>query len=419
MSSQEQQEFDASRFAFLLEHPFTCATEKEVSKILSKNQDLACLKKTLETLHPKKRDLIVKYYTMAIKSWNTIQDRERAVSKLTPSNDTDTSHFPSCLKNLTLDLKGSKNVAGDSRHIQLKEDLDKVLLTFKKNASKIYLENAKLELKQAEEKLRRTIFDLLMELAMGANLYICMNYNVEHKVAAMTIAGQSVVHAIRKTKLCSKILRFKSKSDCVEGFKELYFDGILAEHENDNEDDEHYDHSIVIESGVQACMIVEKTILKVPTKKKQNLAHRNFEQAGYEQQEKTKYQKFNQDVVNLLNTKEGDNDQVYNDLVETKVQERTKELKNDLEEIKRQLKVQEQQLKQVTRLKSSGGGTDQSLNARNNGHASKGKQQKQQKFKSNNSKSKTQVRFQNASRQQNASHQGSGKGGGGKSSRRS
>ena len=140
---------------------------------------------------------------------------------------------------------------------------------------------------------------------------------------------------------------------------------------------------------------------------------------GYEQQEKTKYQKFNQDVVNLLNTKEGDNDQVYNDLVETKVQERTKELKNDLEEIKRQLKVQEQQLKQVTRLKSSGRGTDQSLNARNNGHASKGKQQKQQKFKSNNSKSKTQVRFQNASRQQNASHQGSGKGGGGKSSRQS
>ena len=93
---------------------------------------------------------------------------------------------------LTFDLKGSKNVAGDSRHIQLKEDLDKVLLTFKKNASKIYLENAKLELKQAEEKLRRTIFDLLMELAMGANLYICMNYNVEHEVAAMTIAGQSV-----------------------------------------------------------------------------------------------------------------------------------------------------------------------------------------------------------------------------------
>ena len=108
MSSQERQEFDASGFAFLLEPPFTCATEKEVSKILSKNQDLACLKKTLETLHPKKRDLIVKYYTMAIKSWNTIQDRERAVSKLTPSNDTDTSHFPSCLKNLTLDLKAQR-----------------------------------------------------------------------------------------------------------------------------------------------------------------------------------------------------------------------------------------------------------------------------------------------------------------------
>ena len=78
----------------------------------------------------------------------------------------------------------------------------------------------------------------------------------------------------------------------------------------------------------------KKIILKERTKKEQNLAHCNFERAEYEKQEKTKYQKSNQDVVNLLNTKEGDNDQVYNDLVETKVQERTKELKNDLEEMK-------------------------------------------------------------------------------------
>ena len=212
-----------------MEPPFNCANEKEVSKILNKNQDLACLGKTLETLYPEKRDLIVKYCTMAIKSWNTIQDRERAVSKLTPSNDTDMSHLPSCLKNLTLDLKGSKNVAGNSRHIQLKENLEKILLTFKKDASNVYLENAKLELKQAEEGLRKTIFDLFMELAMGANLYICMNYNVDYKVAAMTIAGQSVVQAIKKSKMCSKILRYKSKSDCAEGFKEMYFDGDLAE----------------------------------------------------------------------------------------------------------------------------------------------------------------------------------------------
>ena len=43
-ASQEQKEFDAFEFAFLSEPSNICANEKEVLKILNKNQDLACLR---------------------------------------------------------------------------------------------------------------------------------------------------------------------------------------------------------------------------------------------------------------------------------------------------------------------------------------------------------------------------------------
>ena len=206
-----------------------------------------------------------------------------------------------------------------------------------------------------------------------------MAYKVQHKLTENVISGQAVVQAIKKSKSkYFKTLGYDSKSECVQDFKDLHFNGNLAEKENDDKDKKHYDRSIINVSAVEVCLVATKTVFCMIDRQDRATASLRYGQALKVTLQKPRYQMANQDVENLLHTKNNDDNQVNDNLVEIKVQEKTKEMKQELKNMKQQMKFQEQKLKQFIQSKASGGGIDQSLNVTSNGQASEGEQQNQQ-----------------------------------------
>ena len=78
--------------------------------------------------------------------------------------------------------------------------------------------------------------------------------------------------------------------------------------------------------------------------------------------------KANADVKEKLDQeKDSESDDKIGDIASSKVQESIKPLKEENKQMKQQIKAMQKQIKAMAKIKSSGGGTDHSLNVKSNG----------------------------------------------------
>jgi hypothetical protein len=123
---------------------------------------------------------------MASEACNISKASSKAISSFTPSNDT-RSQDSNCLKDLETDQKGSWDVAGTSRHIQMVEFNEPAIAFDWKDATSRIHSETKFEYGRSLQP-EKTILGLMMILALtawGANLsVICGSF--PHIVVSLT-----------------------------------------------------------------------------------------------------------------------------------------------------------------------------------------------------------------------------------------
>ena len=425
MSQKNENKYDASGFLFALDSTLdvpklTAKAKATCAKLLKEFPNLVS-EESLETLSPMIMEYALSSCEAASEAWNTIQAKSRALSRLTPSDDSN-SNLASCLKNLKIDLKGSDNIVDDSSHVALKAKLDDLVKEFKSNANEIYFENAKLEAKKAMERLKIIFFEMCLQLSRGSVRYVIEMNKLETKTDIEILAGQTTSRMITKSfsncEQCLDIFGYETGSEWNEDLVNLKFNGNLP-HERDS--DEHHDRDIVRGCANKVRDVVGDTIVSLLIRKEEEHRIAEIQQRFQLERMQEEQQRANDDVKSLLRSREGEENQVQNDLINTLVDQKLEPLKRENDQLSQKVKTLERLLNNEKRSKSSGGGKDQSLNAKKNGHGSKGvkgkQPQKQQKQKQQQTKGTKKVRIQ-AGANTSASQQGSGKGGGGRGSRR-
>ena len=420
MSQKNDFEYDASGFlnvskTISLVPELKAKDEDECSELLKVYPDLVS-EESLATQSPLIRKHVLSSCKAALEAWKTIQVKKRALSRLTPSDDRD-SKLPNCLKNLKIGLNGSDNIVDDSRHIDLKAQLDGLVDEFKSAVTNVYIENAKLEVTKAMENLKMIIFRLCRELAKGAVRYVLEMNNLETTTEIEVLADQTTTRMIKRflstEEQYLEFFGYESKVEWEDDLKRLMFNGKVLPHENAST--EQHDRAIVRECALAACDIVADNAMSLLLRKQEE--HRTSEIMKRFQLETVvkEQQKANNDVKALLKTREGEENQVQSDLINSIVDRKLDPLKRENDQLNAKIKTLQRQLTKEKRSKSLGGGKDQSLNAKKNGPGSNGKQQKHVKFNMEQQAKRTNKKPGNKA---GASQQGSGKGGGGKGSRR-
>ena len=179
------------------------------------------------TQSPLTRDIIQPLCRMASEACNISKASSKAISSFTPSDDT-RSQDSNCLKDLETDQKGSWDVAGTSRHIQMVEFNEPVIAFDWKDATSRIHSKTKFEYGRSLQP-DKTILGLMMILALtawGANLSVICGVlptysGVTHKILlqATEVANCGVLTgpiAVRRTKTCGTLHSISSMSCLTE-----------------------------------------------------------------------------------------------------------------------------------------------------------------------------------------------------------
>ena len=379
---------------------------------------LSDLEPFFATLTPVKRDNIVKDYNAMAKMFQKIQLKQKAESKLIPSEDSSQSHIPNPLKNLkTHILEGSSDAKGELRFEQYQKEANTLHEAYVKGMTELYAKCAELELELKFKKLSEKFFSNLVKWALAEILTLRQNSQVTFKcnLDDRDLAGNAICDMISSglnTEFV-ELLGFSERPKALSKFQDTFFPSGLAS----AEDSDGFDTLTLSKR-------VSKDLLHISTNFFKILSHLKLkkEEMELEASLATLYaneaQYSAQDEVREILTQEDEimgtegNEQL-GALVDTKVSESSNALNEKIRQQNQQLKAMQKQISNLTRSKSLGGGTDQSLNAKSNG---------QKKNAGSTSSSKQQRKKQQSNqhnRHRNASQPGSGRGGRGRGSRRS
>ena len=291
-----------------------------------------------------------------------------AVSKLIPNKDPTKSHIPVSLRRKD-ELKASKEAQGEDKYGQLQTEAEKILSTYKNQMTKIFRENAELEVEVKEKALRCKFYELCFKLASCEILTLKLSPiegQWKRNISERDLAGNAVL------KMLSTSLRSDSfthlgaeRTKCVSEFKEHYFkNGIEMATNNDGE---FRDGALVGKASVELTKVMSTCVFDLYDHLDEKERQAKLEAELKVMLENTEQWKANADVKEMLDKEDSESDAKIGDIAASKTQELLSPLKEENKQMKQQIKAMQKQIKAINKVKSSGGGTDHSSNVKLNG----------------------------------------------------
>ena len=388
----------------------------EASKI--NRPELGTFFKTLRTV---KRETIVKDFTQLANMQAVIERKQLAESKLSPSSDPTKSHTPVPLRLKSNELKASKEVRGEQQHNRLQHEANKLTDTYKSDMTKIYQQNAKLEVEAKLKTFRKKFYRNALKWLIGEVLELkqSMKASFRSDLSDRELSGNAFFYMLSAGLNSEYFERLGLDRDsCCAEFTNTFFVRGLPKARDSAEHNTctlatTLSNGLVLKASTHLFKLLdwmERKKLDKEINAGLKVAYANEEQ--YEAQNDVR-DELTQDKDESMDTED---DTRLGSLLETKMKEAFKPMEEKMKRLEQQNKALQKQLKAKTRQKSSGGGTGHSLNAKSSGHENEKDSPNPSRQQSRKQKQKQRAQRH---RNQNRPRQGSGRGGPNKSSERS
>ena len=375
------------------------------------------LEAILTPLRSVKRDTLLKDTTAMAKLQTDVERKQLAVSKLAPSSDPDKSYTPVPLRSKTNELKASKKAKDEFKFGQLQDEADKVSETYKVEMKRVYRETAQLECEVKFKAFRELYFRKAMKWTSGEILTLEneMGDSFKSNLSNRDLAGNAVFLMLSSGLNSGYFARLGlDRESCCKEFKDTYFPRGLSAAKDTTE---YNSESLAVKLSSGLICKLSNSAFALFDLIKQRAKNKVLDAELKEVYENEEQYAAQNDVKEILTQDDPmEADEQIGDLVDTKVKRETKALHEKLRRIEQQNKALQKQLKAQARQKSSGGGTDPSLNARSNGNENNGGSTNSSRQQSRKQKQKQQRAQRH--RNQNRPRQGSGRGGSNKSAAR-